>query len=78
MTKLDFTKAVVSTIVGIGTASIVTSICSNNTNPDTVPSKVAVGSATVVVGWIAADVTKQYTDAKIDELANWWKENIHG
>lgn len=78
MTKLDLTKLVVSTVVGIGTAQIVHAIIGNNTQPDTLPSQVTVGAASVVAGYMAADISKQYTDQKIDEIAHWWKTNITG
>ena len=78
MTKLDITKTVVSTIVGIGTAQIITAISINNTQPQKVTDKVTVTAGSVVMGYIAADVTREYTNRKIDEIANWWKKNVTG
>lgn len=76
MTKLDITKKVASIIVGIGTCQIITAISVNNTQPQKLTDKVTVTAGSVVMGWIAADVTRAYTDQKIDAIAQWWRENV--
>jgi hypothetical protein len=76
MTKLQIAKIAATTIVGFGTSKIVQSICLNNTQPDNLPDKVMVHSAALVMGMMAADLTRRYTDAKIDEVANWWTTNV--
>lgn len=76
MTKLDITKKVASFIVGIGTTQIVNSICINNANPQRLTDKVTVTAGAVVLGMIAADITRKYTDQKIDEIANWYNANV--
>lgn len=78
MTKLDITKRVASIIVGIGTTQIISAICINNTQPQRVTDKVTVTAGSVVMGMIASDVTRAYTDRKIDDLANWWQNNVRG
>lgn len=72
--KLDLTKKVASIIIGAGTTRIVTGIIKNNTAPDKIQDKIAIASAGLVLGAMASDATKKYTDAKIDELAAWYKE----
>ena len=69
MNKLELTKTVVSTIVGAGAAKIVNAIVQNNIEPEKTTDKVVVTSGSVVLGMMTADMTKQYTDAKIDQLA---------
>lgn len=76
MTKLDIAKRATSFIVGVGVTKVVHAICQNNTQPQTITEKVTVGAAGVVIGMIATDVTRKYTDAKIDELVAWYKANI--
>lgn len=76
MTKLDVTKIVVTTIVGFGASKIASSICLNNTQPDNIPDKVMIHSAAFVVGMMASEVTRKYTNAKIDEIADWYNTNI--
>lgn len=76
MTKLDCTKAVVTFIVGAGTTKIVSSIVQNNTARESIIDKVTVTAGSVVLGMMAADATKLYTNAKIDAAAAWWKENV--
>lgn len=76
MTKLQIAKQIASTIVGIGTTKIVSAIIQNNITPDKVIDKVTVVGASVVIGSMAADATKTYTDAKIDEAVAWWKKTV--
>lgn len=74
MTKLDIVKAVATFIVGAGTTKITRDIIANNTNADTLAEKVAVTSAAVVIGTMASEKTKAYTDSKIDEIAKAWTD----
>lgn len=76
MKKLYLAKTVVSTIVGAGTAKIVSAIVQNNTDPETVTDKVTITSGSLVLGMMAADISKRYTDAKIDDIAAFVKENF--
>lgn len=77
MKKLDIVKAVTTFIVGAGTTQIVNGIVTSNTAPEKVTDKVAVKGASVVIGMMAADATKSYTDEKIDEVAAWYNENFN-
>jgi hypothetical protein len=76
MTKLEITKIAVTTIVGFGASKIASSICINNTQPDNIADKVMVHSAAFVVGMMASEVTRKYTNAKIDEIADWYNRNV--
>lgn len=76
MTKLDIAKLVVSAVVGTGTSKIVASVIKNNTSPEKITDVVTITSASFVLGAIAADASKKYTDTKIDEIATWWNENV--
>lgn len=76
MNKIAFAKNAVSLIVGTGTAKIVSSIISNNTNPENVVDKVTMTSASLVLGAMVADVTRRYTDAKIDQIATFVNDNF--
>lgn len=76
MNKLDIAKLAISAVVGAGTTKIVVAIIKNNVQPDKITEKVAVASAAFVLGSMAADASKQYTDAKIDEIANWITETF--
>lgn len=68
MTKTDLVKRLVSFVVGSATAAVVKEIIKNNTDPEKVTDKAAVIIASYVLGAIAADASKAWTDAKIDEL----------
>lgn len=76
MTKTDFAKKAVSLIVGFGTAKVVKEIIKNNTAPEKATDKAAIIIAGYVLGAIAADASKVWTDDKIDALVDWWTKNI--
>lgn len=76
MKKIEIAKKIVSTIVGIGTSTIVKSIIENNVDTDTTYSKVTVASASAAIGFAASDVMSGYTDSKIDEMVDWWTNNV--
>jgi hypothetical protein len=76
MNKLDIAKKAVSFVVGAGVSKIVAGIIQNNTSPEKLTDKVALVSASLVVGAMATDATSKYTNAKIDELATWYNENV--
>lgn len=76
MNKLELTKYVTSFIVGAGTTRIVSGIINNNTEIRHVADQVTVISASVVIGSMASAATRDYTNAKIDEVAAWYRQNI--
>lgn len=76
MTKTDIAKRIVGFVVGAGTTKIVGSIIQNNTEFEKKKDRIAVASASLVIGTMAADATKSYTDTKIDEIVNWWEKNV--
>ena len=63
-------KYVASAIVGLGTTKIVRTIIDNNIEPETTKDQVTVGAASIVVGMMAADATKSYTDSMIDQVTD--------
>lgn len=74
MDKIEVTKKVISFAVGMGTGKIVNDIIKSNVTADKVIDQVTVVSAGVVIGSMAKDATKSYTDAKIDEIVAKWRE----
>lgn len=76
MTKLEITKTVAKTIVGIGASKIAHSIIKNNVSPDGITDQVTIGAGSFVVGMIVSDVTAKYTETKIDEIAAWYNANV--
>ena len=74
MTKTELAKAIVGIVIGSGTAKVVKEIIKNNVSPDSVTDKAAIMIASYVLGAIAADSSKGWTDAKIDKIiAEWTK-----
>ena len=76
-TKTEIAKTIVGFVVGVGASRIAKNVIDKNTDEEErLHNRVAVHSATVVVGFMAADATREYTDAKIDEIVNWWTTNV--
>lgn len=69
-------KTGVSLVVGSGVTKIVAGIIRNNTTPTNIYQKVAVFTAAFVIGSIITDVSKNYTDSKIDDAIAWWDLNV--
>lgn len=76
ITKIDLAKKIINIVVGFGTAKIVSNIVSNNSSATSIPDRIAVATGSLVIGSMAADATTAYTDAKIDELVNWWRQDV--
>jgi len=76
MTKTDIAKAAVGWIVAGGTALIVKGFIDNNTNPETAMQKIGVTAASVVIGGMAKDATRKYTDEQIDKLIDYWNSAV--
>lgn len=76
MTKLEIAKKAISITVGFGTSAIVGQIISRNAAPSNLPEKVAMPVAAVALGMMVSDITRRYTDHKVDEIVDWYNENI--
>lgn len=77
MNKIEIAKHTASVIVGLGTGKIVKDIIKNNTEIVTRTDMVTVASASVVIGSMASDATREYTDAKIDAVVAWYNEKFN-
>jgi thymidylate synthase len=67
--KIEILKKAVSTVVAVGTAKIVKEVIENNVNTASVAQKVSVAAAGTVIGYSVSELTSDYTDRKIDEIA---------
>jgi hypothetical protein len=76
MTKTEVAKKISFAVVGTATTAVVHAIVKNNVSANKLSEKVALAVGTYVLGCIAADATKKWTDAKIDELIQWWIVNV--
>ena len=76
MNKVELTKTVTNFIVGIGTQKIVYDIVKSHARPQNNIDVVTIYAGTLVVGNMAADASKKWTGAKIDEIVGWWKTNV--
>lgn len=76
MTKLEIAKSATSFVVAVGTSKIITQIIKNNTKPENLADVATMSVGAIVLGSMVADVTKRYTDHKIDEIVVWWQTNV--
>lgn len=76
MTKTKLAKNAAALIVGFTTAKIVKEIIRNNTTAQETADKVAVVIAGYIMGAIAADAARNWSDDKIDKLIDWWIVNV--
>lgn len=70
MNALTITKFAAKLIVGSGTTTITHAIIRNNVDPSNALEKVSTAAASVVVGAMAAEKTRAYTDASIDAFVD--------
>lgn len=76
-TKIDIAKTIVGAVAGFGASRIAKMVIEKNTDEEErLHNRAAVFSAEVVIGMAVSDMTRRYTDAKIDEAVEWWNENI--
>ena len=70
---VSIAKLAVSTVVGVGTSRIVKAIITNNVarGDMSLIEETTVVASSYVLGAMAADATKKYTDAKVDAAAAW-------
>ena len=76
--KIDIVKTVVGFVAGCGASVIVRTIIHKNvdTEDERLHTRAAITAGSIAIGAMAADATRKYTDAKIDEAVEWWDENI--
>lgn len=74
MDKIKLAKLAANLVVGVGTSKIVSAIIKNNVSVKKITDQVTIVTAGFVLGSMASDLTKDYTDRKIDELVTKWYE----
>lgn len=72
--KIELLKRTVSLIVGVGTAKIIHDFIARNVDTSTVYQKVTVTAASTAIGGAVAELTQQYTDRQIDEMAAFFQK----
>lgn len=78
MNKTKIVKLTTSVITGAGVSHVVNGVIQTNVNFDDLNSfgKFQVAAARVVVGMMASAKTKEFTDAKIDEIVENWQTAV--
>lgn len=72
MTKIAAFKLATRIVVGAGTTTISNAIIKNNVAPANLFQQVSVGVASVVIGSMASEATRNHTDTQIDSLVEAW------
>lgn len=75
MNKLNTFKLVARLVVGSGTATISNAIIRNNVEPTNLIQTINVAVASVVIGSMASEATRQHTDRRIDEIVETWNSH---
>lgn len=78
MNKLNAFKLVTRIVVGAGTTTISNSIIRNNVEPSNMIEQVSTAVASVVIGSMASEATRQHTDTQIDNLVKAWNDSRSG
>lgn len=76
--KLMITKLVASTLVGMGTTKIVKAVIQNNIAPEGIVNRITVTAGSMALGGAASDLSRAYTNGKIDqaaEMVNQFRKN---
>jgi hypothetical protein len=76
MDKKELVKSAVSAVVWFSVSKVIDQIIQNNTTPTKWLDKPRITIGSYFLGALLAKACKTYTDEKIDELVEWWKENI--
>lgn len=76
MDKIDIAKKIAGCVVAAGVSRIVGGFIKNNTDPQGLTDKVAIGSAALVIGSMAAGATKAHTDQMIDHVIKTYNEIV--
>jgi hypothetical protein len=75
--KREIAKSVVGFIVGYGAQRIAKNIVDKNTDEEErLHNRAVVYSGTVVIGFMAADAARAYTDKSIDQFCDWWETEV--
>jgi len=69
-------KKITSFVVGFGVSKIVAGIIESNVAVEKTHEKVAVASASYVLGFAISEHTSEFTDKQIDNAVDWWTENV--
>ena len=72
--SIQLAKTAVGFVVGAGVSKIVHAVIKNNITPEKVLDKISVVAASVVVGSMAREATKEYTDRQIDNVVTQYRE----
>lgn len=75
MQKLDVFKYAARFVVGSGTMTISNAIIRNNVTADSMPQRISIAVASLVIASIASEATREHTDRRIDGVVEMWNKS---
>lgn len=76
VTRLQVVKKAVNLVVGWSAARVVQTVIQNNYVVETPADHIAVTTGSYVLGAMVGDLSSRYSDAKIEQIADWWRKNV--
>lgn len=72
MNAVKVIKFVTCAVVGSGTTTVTNSIIRNNVEPSGLIQNISVAVASVAIGSMAVEATREHTSDRIDQLVELW------
>lgn len=69
MPKLHYIKLAAQFVVGASVSKVINDIIANNTEPETQIEQIEITVGSCALGWMVSDMAKEWTDTKIDMVA---------
>jgi hypothetical protein len=76
MDKLDIFKKATRTVVGLGITRVVSAVVKNNVPDGNFYNKVAIHVGIYVIGGMISEISKGFTDEKIDEVVTFYDNHV--
>lgn len=69
MPKLHYIKLAAQFVVGASVSKVINDVITNNTDPETTIDQIEITVGSAALGWMVSDMAKEWTDTKIDQIA---------
>lgn len=69
MPKLHYIKLAAQFVIGASVSKVINDVITNNTDPETTIDQIEITVGSAALGWMVSDMAKEWTDTKIDTVA---------
>lgn len=69
MPKLHYIKLAAQFVIGASVSKVINDVITNNTDPETTIDQIEITVGSAALGWMVSDMAKEWTDTKIDAVA---------